>query len=374
MTRFQENKLPAVFVWDNFGPMHNDRCSAVAQAANRPVIGIELYEGSDTYAWEAEAAEKFERITLFPESRRNQKWALFRQLVRTYRRIGRADWFMCHYERPEILLFAIFLRAMRQRVFTMGCSKFDDLPRRASREYLKTLWMTPYHGAIGSGDRSKDYLRFLGFDPSTIAGEYNTVSVARIKALAGCPPAPDGTGFEQRDFSIVARFVPKKNLLVAIEAFGIFARNSHRCRKLNLCGSGPLEPELRAKVAELGLVDRVIFHGFLQSHDIAKILGSSLALVLPSIEEQFGNVVIEAQAMGLPVILSDRCGARDHLVRSGQNGFIVEPDNPQGLAFFLGLLDRDEDLWKSMCFSAQSFSMKGDVARFADAVIQLTAT
>ena len=66
------------------------------------------------------------------------------------------------------------------------------------------------------------------------------------------------------------------------------------------------------------------------------MLRKSLALILPSTEEQFGFVVLEALALGIPVIVSENVGARDLHVRTGVNGFIFEPDNEKGLAFFMG--------------------------------------
>ena len=98
------------------------------------------------------------------------------------------------------------------------------------------------------------------------------------------------------------------------------------------------------------------------------MLATTSVLLLPSIEEQFGNVVIEAQAMGLPVIISDNCGAWDHLVRSGVNGFVVEPDNAEGLTYFMKLLSTNEVLWRQMCFEALRFAEFGDVKRFAEGV------
>jgi len=79
-------------------------------------------------------------------------------------------------------------------------------------------------------------------------------------------------------------------------------------------------------------------------------------------------VIPEAQAMGLPIILSDNCGGRDLLVRSGVNGFIIEPDNAAGLAFFMKLISEDEDLWRKMCIASQSFVERADSARFAESV------
>jgi glycosyltransferase involved in cell wall biosynthesis len=115
----------------------------------------------------------------------------------------------------------------------------------------------------------------------------------------------------------------------------------------------------------------VIFHGFVQTEQVCQILADTLALLLPSIEEQFGNVVIEAQALNVPVIVSENCGARDELVRSGVNGFVIEPDNPAGLTFFMSLISKDEQLWRRMCCAAPQYASKGDVMEFTLAVERL---
>lgn len=354
------------FLWENFGPMHVDRCEAVAKNGQE-VIGLELYGRSDTYEWIPENGSTFNKITLFPKGR-PRGFSLVKALISFRLKYGKSTWFLCHYEWKEILLFAIFLRCLGDQVFTMNCSKFDDFPRKSFRESFKSLYFLPYHGAIGSGIRSKDYFRFHGISEKKIAVEYNTLSLERIRKLSKGIPAPNGLSFDQRHFTIVARLVPKKNLHMALEAYSIYKGKNLNPRLLHICGSGPLENELKNLAISLGISDNVVFHGFIQTENIARILASTFALLLPSIEEQFGNVVIEAQAMGLPVLLSDVCGARDRLIRTGVNGFIFEPDNPQGLAWFMKILSDDKNLWEKMCISAQKFAPLGDVIAFEKAV------
>jgi glycosyltransferase involved in cell wall biosynthesis len=364
-----------VLIWDNFGPMHDDRVRAVVKAYGKRarIVGIELFGKSDTYEWDNEANTEFEKVTLFPgmEAGSVPPLTIAARIVSRCRALKAGHVFLCNYDQTAILLAAAALRLSGRGVYTMACSKFDDLERNITREFLKRFFFLPYQGAISSGVRARDYMRLMGIPRDRIASEYNTLSIDRIRALSGQQPAPQGTPFADRHFTIVARFVPKKNLAMALDAYELYCQTAERPRALHLCGSGKLEAMLRAKAAEMGLADRVVFRGFLQSDGIAQALGHSLALILPSVEEQFGNVVIEAQAMGLPVILSDNCGARDKLVRSGVNGFVIEPDNPEGLAFFMGLLDRDEALWRRMSASAGTFAEKGDVARFAEAVQML---
>ncbi len=365
-----------VFFWNNFGPMHADRVDAVARTlgGDAECVGLEFRGSDETYDWISETRDSFRKETLFKGTPPGA-FGRLRALLRAARRIGGQHWFLCHYERPEVFILAVFLRLTGRRVFTMIDSKFDDYPRNAKREVLKTIMLLPYTGALAASKRSVEYQMFRGFAKSRIARGYDTLSIDRIRQAAGVEPAPAGRGFAERDFVVVARFVPKKNLPMAIDAFARFAALCPESRrKLHFCGSGAGEAELRAKVDSLSLQDRVIFHGFLQSDGVARVLAGGLALVLPSVEEQFGLVVIEAQAMGLPVLISEVAGARDDLVRNWQNGFVFEPDNPEALARFMALLDADEALWRRLCAGASATAPLGDVAAFASGVRQLLQT
>jgi glycosyltransferase involved in cell wall biosynthesis len=362
-------------LWENLGPMHVDRCEATARLLGSDrVTGIELFPSSEVYAWDRPESVGVRRITLFdrPAVAPGAIGLAF-AILRAVRRSGAGSAFLCHYERPGISIAAWLLRLSGRRVFAMSCSKFDDRPRHAWREALKTLALKPFHGAISSGTRARDYMRFLGIDVGCIAGEYNTLSIARMREQANMPSAPAGLAFADRAFVAVARFVPKKNLAMLIEAFALYRRDNPGGRRLVLCGSGPLEGALRAQVEQLGLEREVEFTGFLQTEEVSKVIARGLALVLPSIEEQFGNVVIEAQALGLPVILAENCGAHDRLVRSGVHGFVIEPDNAEGLAYFMSLLAADESLWHRMSLAAGTSAEKGDAAVFAEGVSRLLA-
>lgn len=367
-----------IFVWDNFGPLHADRCNAVAtrfEGAHQ-VIGIELAGQSKVYDWLPENGTHFRKLTLVT-GRSIEDIPLLKRFTKT---LGtclsfghKSRYFLCHYQDPAIFLVALTLRAVGRQVFTMGCSKFDDYPRKVSREVAKAFMYFPYNGALASGVRSRDYMRFMGFKPERIQSAYNSVSLARIRELSAAPIAPEGMTFRERHFTLVARFVAKKNISMAVEAMKFYAAQVPNPRTLHIFGTGPLEAELRYQAREAGIEKLVHFRGFLQTREISKAYGKSLALLLPSIEEQFGNVIPEAQAMGLPVILSDNCGGRDLLVRSGVNGFIIESDNPEGMAFFMKLLSEDEALWRRMCVNSQRFVDRADSARFAEAVEALLA-
>jgi glycosyltransferase involved in cell wall biosynthesis len=279
--------------------------------------------------------------------------------------------FFCHYESAATVAAAFVLRILGRRMFIMNDSKVDDKQRWIGKELLKSLFFIPYNGALAASRRSAEYLKFLAFSRRHVVLGYDVISIERMRAQAQIAPAPDGAPFGSRHFTVIARFVPKKNLFSVLDAFSLYVQQARRPRALHLCGSGPLEPQLREKVKELSIDSHVVFQGLVDSAEISRTLGHSLALILVSTEEQFGLVVIEAQAMGVPVIVSPNSGARDELVRTGVNGFLVEPDNPKGIAYFMGVFDEDEPCWTRMASAAQKFVPLGDAPRFARACQEL---
>jgi L-malate glycosyltransferase len=363
------------FVWENFGPIHSERCRAVAElfVGRRRIVGIELIRKSGVYDWVSEQDGKFHKITLFDYASLDAipiiAWVY--AIVRVCIQQRATDIFFCHYEYCGTFLAACILRCLGQRVYIMNDSKYDDYTRYLPREVLKTILYVPYKGVVTASLRASDYHRFLGVSPSRIKLGYNCRSIVRIRTLAASPPAPGGVPFKERHFSFVGRMVPKKNHVTAIAAYKLYCQSVENPRRLYFYGSGELEDVLLKRVKEEGLEEKIVFCGFLQNEEICKALGRTLALLLPSSEEQFGNVVIEAQAMGVPVILSENCGARDLLIRSGVNGFVVEPDNPAGFSYFMTALSEDEGLWTKMCKAADSFVWRADVSQFAQCVSEL---
>ncbi|MBO9602024.1 MAG: glycosyltransferase family 4 protein [Novosphingobium sp.] len=360
----------AVFVWENLGPTHDDRLRAVA-ATGIAVTAVQFSGKSATYSWESIASGDYRAVTLCAAGERVLRLALAWRLIRAIRRSGAHAVFLCHYEMPAVLLAAIVTRICGKRVYAMIDSKFDDYPRRVGREMAKSLFLLPYHGAVTASLRSRDYLAFLGLNPARIALGYDTLDTARIAGQAsGVEPTP----FERRDFLIVARLVPKKNIAAALEAFAAFVERNGSGRRLRICGDGPLESELKARAEALGIGGLVDFAGFVQTREVSEAMARALALILPSVEEQFGLVINEALSMGLPVICSINAGAADVLVDNLVNGFLVSPHESATIAGAMEMLHRDPALHERMAAAAAAAAPRGDARLFADAVGALTDT
>lgn len=357
-------------VWDNFGPMHMDRLAAAQQLVPNtlPVNGVEIYGRSGEYDWEVKGKNLAAIETLFAGGEAPTLLRRVRRLLGAFSDAPRSYIFLCNYDRLEIIIVSLLARLMGHKVFLMSCSKYDDYERNAVKEALKRLALLPYKGVISAGGRAAEYLRFLGFRADRITGGYNTLSISRIRELAQTKTTRTGCG----DYLLViARLVPKKNLSMLLTAYKIYVDQYAGTLPLRICGSGPLLRVLQDQALALGIQDRVEFMGFVQAEGIAAQLADAKMLLLPSVEEQFGNVVMEAFALNVPVITSSVCGANDELVRSGINGFVVEPDNPKGWAYFIHALDSDPNLWQSFSQATfQSFE-KIDAKRFGEGVLQL---
>lgn len=361
-----------MFHWEQYTPYHVERVQAVRDARLTPLDILHVattptsreYPFTPTDLARAGVRTLFHDRTVDGTTARARLWRRL-ALLRRYK-IRYA--FLCHYELVDTFVAAAVMRLMGIKVFTMFDSKFDDKPRRFWREFMKRFFLLPYHGGLVSGRHSREYAQFLGLPDDRLFSGYDTVSVARVRADAGVPPAPDGVPFADRHFTIVARHVPKKNLSMALDAYDRYCRAAGGgARELHLCGDGELGAELAAEV-ERRRLRGVRFKGFVSPEVVASELGSTLALLLPSYEEQWGLVVNEALAMGVPVLSSDAVGARASLVRTGVNGYVFEPDNPKGLAILMAQVASDEAQWRRMANAALQFSSQGDVAEFVAGV------
>lgn len=98
---------------------------------------------------------------------------------------------------------------------------------------------------------------------------------------------------------------------------------------ISIIGDGPEKDKLEAMARVLEVDDRVIFHGALAPEDITKLLNTSDLFVMYSETENFPHSVIEAMAMGLPVICTN-VGGTPEVVRDRLNGILVERDDFHG--------------------------------------------
>lgn len=126
----------------------------------------------------------------------------------------------------------------------------------------------------------------------------------------------------------VARFEEAKDHGTMIRAFATLVR-SHPAALLLMIGQGTLEPASKALAASLGLEDRVRFLGV--RWDVPDLMNGADAYVMSSAWEGLPMVLLEAAAVGLPIVTTD-VGGNSEIVSDGETGFVVPPRDPTTLA------------------------------------------
>ena len=155
-----------------------------------------------------------------------------------------------------------------------------------------------------------------------------------------------GLGIARDRMAIVfsAKFLPRKDpmtLLRAVQAM----RNRDRVAVVFL-GHGELRGEMERFAAVNGIAAH--FAGFVNQADLPRYYGAADVFVLPSIYEPRGSVVNEAMASGLPVVVTDRCGAIGDIVLDGDNALVYPAGDATALAAHLDMLVEQPELRAKM--------------------------
>jgi glycosyltransferase involved in cell wall biosynthesis len=246
---------------------------------------------------------------------------------------------ICGYREASALAALAWAKTRGKIAVLMSESSYDDKPRRRLGEWGKRLLVRHFDAALVGGRKQQAYAAGLGIPEERIFLGYDVVDNPYFAAgaLAARRRATEHRrrlGLVAPFFLTVCRFIPKKNLGMLLEAYrryrGLAGAGAW---DLVLCGSGPLEESLAGQAREIGGVH---FPGFQQLEALPIFYGLASVFILASSHfEQWGLVVNEAMASGLPVLVSRACGCAPELVRQGLNGFTFDPGDPEGLARLL---------------------------------------
>ena len=156
--------------------------------------------------------------------------------------------------------------------------------------------------------------------------------VTHTVSRTGAPSLREELGVpsDTRLITIVARLGEEKGHRYAIEALSKILDGISNIRLLVVGHEDSLsEADLRRVAQAHGVEDQVVFCGFRQ--DIRNILGQSDLMVLPSLREGFGLVLLEAMAVGCPIVATN-VGAIPEIIVDGETGLLVRPGDPAGLS------------------------------------------
>ncbi|KST65271.1 glycosyltransferase family 4 protein [Mastigocoleus testarum] len=169
----------------------------------------------------------------------------------------------------------------------------------------------------------------------------------------------------------VGRLCEQKGQLLLLQAVGQLSQEGKKC-KLTLVGDGELRPEVEALIAEYGLEEQVTITGWASGEEVKNHIANARVLVLPSFAEGLPVVIMEALALGRPVISTYVAGIPE-LVNHGVNGWLVPAGSIEELknAIRSALVLPAEDLAKMGRAGSESVFLRHNIGREADKLVEL---
>ncbi len=201
-------------------------------------------------------------------------------------------------------------------------------PAKVKYHRILCKWLYPLlsHIVTVSNGVRQELLDLLPLEPQKVTTIYNPVDVENIGRLAKEP-----IGYESKWPLVLAvgRLGHQKGFDVLVKAHSILIRKEIK-QILVILGEGEKRKELERIVQEYGVEDSVYFPGF-QKNPYAWMHKANV-FVLSSRFEGFALVLVEAMAVGVPIIASNCKYGPAEILADGKYGYLVPPDNPRLLA------------------------------------------
>jgi 1,2-diacylglycerol 3-alpha-glucosyltransferase len=338
-------------VWAQYGPYHFARLSALRNfAGTERVCGIEIANQTSCYQWQRPSATPMNLTTLCPGNAVEAVPFLkvFHRARTELARLGIKVCLLPSYSPKQSLAVLLAAKSLGIRTVLMNESHGGTARSAAGARWAKRRLTGLFHAALVGGGPQRRYCASLGMPPEKIFTGYDAVDndffAERAETIrADAVRHRNDFQLPARYFLSLGRFVAKKNLAVLIRAFHrLLESNPGETRHLVFVGSGEEDAKLRRVCAELNLPvhdkcelgnknsgaqnseknsdggkPAVHFYGFRQIEDNPIFYALADAFILPSWYEEWGLVVNEAMASGLPVIVSETAGCAEDLLERG---------------------------------------------------------
>ncbi len=215
----------------------------------------------------------------------------------------------------------------------------QTLLRRADRQALRV---------VANCQAVADHFAQLDVPRDKLAVIGNILDLEEFDALAkpAAPPSPT------LNLVCVSRLDPEKDHDTLLRAFALLDSRAGGAT-LNIVGSGGQDTALRQLAQELGVADRVVFHG--ERSDVPALLaGMHIGLLTPRANEGLSNTLLEYMAAGLPIVATN-CGGNRELVEGAGCGSIVPIGDPQACAKALSDLLQDTESMQALGRKGRSY-------------------
>jgi len=219
---------------------------------------------------------------------------------------------------------------------------------------------------VVSRGEQDDLIQNFNIPATKIVVLYNPLDRSKIRELSA---ENSGIHFEMPMVVSVGRLVYQKGFDILIRAFRKV--RDHTVAKLLIVGDGEKKEELISFANSLKLQDDVVFLG-MQMNPFQFMRGAEV-FCLASRYEGFGIVILEAMALGLPVVVTDCPSGPAEIVENGKYGLLVPPENVDALAGALTRILSDPNLMEEMSrlslTRAQDFDLEKSIKQWEDVIL-----
>lgn len=364
-------------LFHRLGPYHRARLRALASTVNVRVL--EYSKVDSTYAWDVvESNDSYPVLTAFEDAEvETQPIGLLRARIHSILDRMRPSVVAIPGWSSKASLAALEWCCLNDvPCVLMSDSAEQDEPRVWWKERIKKAIVRLYSTALVAGKPHVEYVEQMGLPRANIFTGYDVVDnqyfIGQVRRLrrenarvrkAYCLP--------NRYFLACSRFVEKKNLFRLLDAYASYvADGDSQCWDLVLLGDGPLRSYLEEGAEERGIADRVHFAGFRQYGELPAFYALAEAFIHASTTEQWGLVVNEAMAAGLPVLVSKRCGCALDLVQVGVNGYTFDPYDVDEIAKQMVRISEENVDRASMGVASQAIISQWSPVTFSQGMIR----
>jgi len=197
---------------------------------------------------------------------------------------------------------------------------------------LDLVLLRHFSHVITVSDHLRRQMIWAGIAPSKVSMVHNGIDVQAVISQALMEDGSANGLMRHRaksaTISIVGRLTLQKDHVTFLRAARLVIETVPNARFL-IIGDGPLREQLEQLSRALGVDEHVTFLGYRQ--DVLSLMAGSDVIVLSSVQEGLPNVILEALALGKPVVAT-RVGGVPEVIRSAKTGVMVPPKDPRALA------------------------------------------
>lgn len=213
---------------------------------------------------------------------------------------------------------------------------FSERNRNFIQKFLRRYVIARASAYIASSSKSKEAQIYYGAKKEKCHISYLTVDVEKYIQK------PQGQG--KGKILCVGSLIERKGVDLLLKALA-----KTNCEySLYLAGAGPEKDNLRTQAEDLQISDKVHFLGQLNREELLKHYAESDLFVLPTREDCFALVILEAICAGLPIVCSRYADGAYDLIEEGKNGYIIDPYNEEKFAACIEKLLENSELRKEM--------------------------